>query len=421
MTDWPSAGMTAAVVRGRYTLLRKGDGKMDIERGRAATANTVYQVGSITKQFTAAAVMQLVEQGRLSLADTLGTFLPGYPRWSALTIRQLLTHTAGIRDHTTIPALLTRIGENLSPDTILAYVKDAPLGFTPGTRYSYSNTGYLLLGRVLEVVTGRPYAELVRERFLTPFALRSTTFCLAVTSDDRALGYDLQGTTLRPAARVSQAMSFGAGGLCMSARDYLRWQTALTGGRVVSPASYALMSRSDTLRDGTATNYGFALGQAMLAGHRIVHHPGHVNGFSAEQLWLPDDSLRVVLFMNTSARDLIPLGRNLAAAALGLPPEQPERMAAVPLDPAQMGKYEGVYALKLASGATVMLRVATDSGVLTAQPNPTTRFPLIYLGDDTFGASQDPSYRLTIVFENGRAVKAIRKNAQSTVEGPRLP
>ena len=425
LTDAPATGATIAVVRGSDTLLLRGVGERDRERHLPAGPATIYRIGSITKQFTSAAVMQLVEQGKVGLNDPVGRHLPQYPQWAGVTIRQLLNHTSGIHSYTASAAWQKRWGEDLAPDALVALVANDTMDFAPGTRYRYNNTGYVLLGMVLEKVTQRPYADYVRDILFSPLGMRSAAYCPSRPENDAyAAGYDIRNGTLVPTTYLSMTHPYAAGALCMSVPDYLQWQAALTSGRVVQPASFALMSTADTLIGGGRLNYGFGLVPGMLGAHRVIQHGGGVNGFSTQQMWFPDDSLRVVVFANTLGSSPERLAINLASAVFGLPlNSRPTPAPELPLAASDRAKYEGSFDLQRTPGDVLTLRVFVDGDGLAAQAGGSgqEKIPLRYLGADTFGAAFDPTMRLTIVLENGRATKARLLQRGATIEGPRRP
>jgi CubicO group peptidase (beta-lactamase class C family) len=422
LREGPAAGVTVGVVRGADTLVLRGYGWADTSARRAAGPATVYRTGSITKQFTAAAVLQLVGQKRLSLDDTLGRFLPQYPQWGRITIRQLLNHTSGIPSYTGNAAWRARLAEPLAPDTVLGFVARDSFDFAPGTQFRYNNTGYFLLGRVLERVTKTPYPELVRRQFFQPLGMRSAAYCPDAPRDSVfAAGYDRQGSRYAPAAPLSMTSPYAAGALCMSVPDFLRWQAALTSGRVVPPAVYARMSRSDTLSDGKASGYGWGLAPMRVGTHAAVQHGGAINGFATQQLWLPDDSLRVVVFANTGGSPTDRLAYNLAAVVVGEPLRAgPKPLVAVPLPATVRDAAVGRYLLALGT-RTLALTLRAEGEGLVGQAEGQGTIPLLYLGDDTFGASFDPAMRLTLVREGGRVVRVTLLQGGATVDGPRQP
>ncbi len=357
----PSAGASIAVVRGSDTLLLEGIGERDHERGLPATSATVYRIGSITKQFTSAAIMQLVEQGRIGLNDPLTKYLPQYPQWRTVTIRQLLNHTSGIHSYTGNADWVKTWNDDLTTAQIVAFVAKDTFDFTPGSAYRYNNTGYVLLGMILDKVTGTPYPTLMQRRFFTPLGMRTATYCPSViTAANDARGYDRGAGVITSSKFLSMTHPYSAGALCMSVIDYLRWQTALTSGRVVTPASYTMMSTSDTLPNGKPVTYGFGLVPGLLGTHRMVQHGGGVNGFNTMEMWFPDDSLRVVVFSNTVGSNPNALARTLASTVLGVPLPVSTQIASLEatirarLDslPAQ----SSFYAKQLSSGREVAIR-----------------------------------------------------------------
>jgi CubicO group peptidase (beta-lactamase class C family) len=300
----------------------RGYGYADLQAKRLAGPTTVYEIGSITKQFTSSAIMRLVEQGRIGLEDDLSRYLPTFPLHGRhVTIRELLNHTSGIHSYTSIPAWRPHWAEDLTPDSIVGFVAADSFDFAPGSAWRYNNTGYVLLGMVIEKVTGEPYARYLDEQFFKPLGLRQTTYCPAQRLRDTsyANGYSAHGTQLVPAEYLSMTHPFSAGALCSSVKDYLIWQRALHGGKVVSAHSYAQMTTPDTLTNGKPLTYGFGLAVADIGGHRVITHSGGINGYTTSQMYLPADSLSVIVFTNTDSRGPDFTAMNIARVVLGLP------------------------------------------------------------------------------------------------------
>lgn len=427
LREAPATGLTLGVVRGRDTLVLEGYGYADRDTRRPAGPNTVYRVGSISKQFTAAAILQQVEQGRLSLSDTLGRFLPRYPKWGGVTIRQLLNHTSGIPSYTASPRWAARMTQPLAPDSLLAIVYADTMDFAPGTQWRYDNTGYFLLGLVLEQVTRTPYARYVEERFFRPLGMRSARYCPDVAPDTSfAAGYDRRPDgTVAPTRAISMTSPFAAGALCFSVRDYLRWQAALTGGRIVRPATYERMSRPDSLTGGRRipSGYGWGLQEDSLEGRRVVSHDGDINGFSADQIWVPSDSLRVVVFTNSLGSRPARLTDNVVRAVLGLPLVAPPRTpVAVALPAERRAAVLGTYDVTLPNGATLpfVVAAAPSGDGITGQLGPQQPAPLVHVGDGVFRAAFDLTLRITFPVENGTTRVRIEQRG-ATFGGPRRP
>lgn len=329
LADGPSVGAAVAVVRGRDTLLLRGYGLADREVRRAATVDQRFRIGSLTKQFTAAAIMRLAERGKLSLDDELSRWVPEFPlQGHRVTLRQLLNHTSGIRNYLESPTWRARWADDLTPLQVADLVARDTFDFAPGTRWSYSNTGYTLLGLVVERASGRPYAEFVRYELIAPLGLRHTSYCPnRPRGAEWASGYGVRNDRVVPAEYLSMTHPYAAGALCSTVGDFVTWQRALAAGRVVTPASYARMTTPDTLANGERLFYGYGLGVGPYQGRRMIMHEGGINGFNTVALHFPDDSLDVVVFSNTEQSGAGRLAQNLVRAVLGLPilPHHPRR------------------------------------------------------------------------------------------------
>ncbi len=315
----PLAGVSVAVVRDGRTVVSKGYGLADIGRGVPATAETIYPIGSLTKQFTAAAILQLVEAERLSLDDDLGELLPDFPsQGHHVTVRHLLNHTSGLVEHSDLT------GGRGEPGTTRQAVVDLiaahPFDFAPGERFSYSNSGYLLLGLVIEKVTGSTYASYLDEHVFERAGLRQTSYCPDKPGPGQARGYDIANGALVDAQPIEVAVPFAAGGLCSTVGDLLAWSQALRSGRVVSDVSYRLMTTPTEMADGTTVPYGFGLMMQPLQGHTAVFHDGAINGFMSRLTFFPDDQVTVVLLANTFSEGpaLDQFAEPLDALALGI-------------------------------------------------------------------------------------------------------
>ena len=228
-----TAGVSVAVVKGGRTLLAKGYGFADLENDIPATPATVYRIGSITKQFTAAGIMRLAEQGKLSLDDTVQRFLPAFPtQGNRVTIRHLLNHTSGIRSYTSLGPKFGRVTRlDLVPDSLVALFSGEPFDFKPGDAWRYNNSGYFLLGMIIEKVSGKSYAQYVQDEFFKPLGLNSTVYCdQAPIIKRRAQGYNPRpGGGFVNAEPLSMTQPYAAGSLCSTVTDLAAW--ALEIGR----------------------------------------------------------------------------------------------------------------------------------------------------------------------------------------------
>src|SRR5688572_2597305 len=363
----PSAAF--AVIRGGDTLAFGAHGLANMEASRAPTAATVYQIGSITKQFTSAAIMKLVEQGRVKLDDDLSKYVPQFPlQGKKVSIRHLLNHTSGIHSYTSSSAWQKTWSDELSPDAIIKFVAADTFDFAPGTAYRYNNTGYVLLGMVIEKASGQKYANYLDAQFFKPLGLRQTSYCPSKTSDPAfALGYSKGPSSTVRAQFLDLSHPFSAGALCSTVGDLVKWQRALDGGKVVSPASYALMSTADSLSTGRKINYGFGLVPGVYNGRKTVSHTGGIPGFATAATYVPDDSLSIVVYTNfdgVSPQALVqnllrvaygdaPVARGAAAAPAAAPPAAPP---APSLSVADRDAIAGDYSLQVPGGQVLPIK-----------------------------------------------------------------
>ncbi|HYC90741.1 MAG TPA: serine hydrolase domain-containing protein [Thermoanaerobaculia bacterium] len=271
-------GLTIAVRQGSSSVVRAwGNTRRD----------SVYQIGSVTKQFTAAAIMRLVEAGTVRAEDKARTWLPELDsRFDAITIEHLLTHRSGLRDYN---EQLTSAWEPKTQQQILALITSGPPLFTPGSRYTYSNSGYYVLGMIIERASSKSYEQFLRETFFEPLALRDTSYC--GTNAPAPDGYVIDPTgMLFEVAAADMSLPYAAGALCSTGDDLLRWTGALANGRAVSPGSYAQMIRNP--------GYGYALVVDTLDGNRRVWHNGAILGFQSHVAHFPEKGLTVAVLIN---------------------------------------------------------------------------------------------------------------------------
>ena len=298
------AGMVVFAQRGRDTLILRAYGRAEVENSVPMSVDHVFQFASITKQFTAAAVLRLVQDGRVELDAPITNYLPAAPvRGRTITVRQLLAHTSGLPDYAESPRVGTIKRLDLPPDSLVALAAAAPFYFEPGDYLRYTNTGYALLGQLIEKLSGKAYAAYVEEEVLRPSGARSAHFC-----NPRALvkhlarGYTATSSGIRPADFISPHAPWAAGGFCGTVHDLAAWNAELherRGGRILSQEMYREMVRPATIRGGRLARYGLGVALSTVAGRRAVQHGGDIDGFTTFTAYLPDDSLNVTVLINT--------------------------------------------------------------------------------------------------------------------------
>lgn len=417
MASGNSPSVAIALIRGADTVLFAAYGSADLEHDVPATVNSVYRIGSVTKQFTAAAVMQLVEQGKLGLEDSIGKHLDNLPsEWQSVTVHQLLNHTSGIPSYTSLGVRWSRIwGVEMSPDSIIALVRDKAMDFPPGTKWAYNNTGYVLLGMLIEKITGTTWGRDLESRFTQPLGLDNTLNCLAMPLiPHRVRGYEKGGDGWINAPYLAMSQPYAAGAMCSTIGDLSSWNRALHTGKVVSPQSYQLMTTPSGAAAGD--HYGFGLMRDTIAEHVMITHGGGIHGFATGNAWVPDAQLSVSVLTSSGSGSPGSLLKQLVRVGLGVPLDRTPEL--VPLPDEQRQQYVGVYDLVLAGTPRPFTIALADSG-LTAQLQGQGAIPMLYYGNHTFGAEFDPSLRLIFAVSDGRASKVTLLQGGGRFEGER--
>ena len=349
-TSYPADGPGAAVVvvEDGKVVFSRGRGLADLETKRAITPDTVFRMASLTKQFTASVILQLEREGKLSLSDPVSKFLPDYPQPGAgATISQLLNHTSGIKNFTEIGRWMTSGGraEPVTTEQLIDVFKDEKGDFAPGADQDYSNSGYVLLGAIIEKVTGRPWHEAVEDRLLRPLQLPTIRYGVAETSmPAMALGYSTKDGRPVLAKPLHMSNPHAAGSLIGSPTDFAKWNEALHKGKVLRPDEYARMIAPTKLANGKVVPYGYGIGLSEVRGRKTLLHSGDTAGFSTSTIYLPNEDLFVAVFTNTNDPAVPPMVARMKIAAMALGDPFPEfDKANVPAS--QIDPLLGVYSL----------------------------------------------------------------------------
>ena len=324
-TGVPSASV-AVVQDGKIAYLQAyGSARLDPQT--AATPAMRYSIGSISKQFTAAAVLLLVQEGKLSLDDPVSKYIPGLTEGDKVTIRELLSHTSGYQDfwpQDYVPPLMLK---PITADQIMNMWARKPLDFQPGTKWQYSNTNYVIAGAIVEKVSGKTLMELLTEKVFTPLQMKTVTNTDAnkLPPSDPGGYFSYALGPLHPAPKEGHGWMFAAGELAMTAEDLAKWDISIIDQSVLKPTSYGEMETEVVLKDGVGSRYGLGMFVTSNNGHRTLEHGGEVSGFVAENIVLPDDKIAVAVLTNQDASEAAgDIGRQVSALLV---------KAATPADP----------------------------------------------------------------------------------------
>lgn len=321
-TGVPSASL--AIVRDGQIAYTQAYGKARLDPAETAEPSMRYSIGSISKQFTAAAVLLLQQQGKLSINDPVGKYLPDLTRANEVTIRMLLSHTSGYQDYWPEDYLMPPMSEPTTAQHILDTWGKKPLDFDPGTQWQYSNTNFVIAGRIVEMVSGEPLMQFLEEHIFRPLDMKEVW-----NSDARKLDQpDAEGYIryalgpLRPAPKEGRGWMFAAGELAMPAYDLAQWDISLMNRSLLQAKSYDEMFTPVMLKNGSSSHYGLGLFIAYMNGHPELEHSGEVSGFVAENEVFPKDKLAITVLTNQDAsRAAGMIARELAPLLLGLSQE----------------------------------------------------------------------------------------------------
>jgi len=403
---------TVLVEKNHDALMDSGYGYANLEWQIPNTPDTKFRLGSITKQFTAASILLLEERGKLHTEDLVKQYIPGAPAaWDHVTIASVLTHTSGIPSFTEFPDYHAHEVTTMTPEQLVAWFRDKPLDFQPGEKWHYSNSGYALLGYLIEKISGKRYQDFLQENLFTPLGMTSTGYdSHTAVIAHRATGYTPGPNGPTNAGYVDMSVPFSAGGLYSTTHDLLRWEQGLFGGQVLSAAS--LKKMTTPLKE----NYAFGLTARTTNGHRVISHGGGINGFNTELAYYPDDSLTVVVLGNLNGSAPGDIAAKLAAVARGEPVILPSERKAVTVAPSILAAYVGTYEL----APTFSIVVTLEGDQLMSQPTDQPKAPMFAESETRFFLKvvdaqvefvKNDTGRVTnlVLHQGGQDMKGVRK------------
>lgn len=365
---------TVLVVDGDRTLLNQGFGMASLEWNIPNDQETKFKICSLTKQFTAALVLLLEQDGKLHIDDPLNKYLSDAPAgWGKITLRELLNHTSGIPDLISDKEFASWSMVPHTPVEQLAFFRDKSLDFEPGTKFAYSNSNYVVLGIVIEKVSGQQYETFLRERILEPLGMKDT----GLDTDDlvlprRAEGYGQGRNGLVAARSMSMSVPWAAGALYSTTGDLLRWERGLFGGKILNDAELKAMTAAGK------GNYGLGVEVRDVDGLKVIEHGGGIQGFSTELIYVPERNLAVVVLSNVYSSVPGTLGEQLLDVALGKPVILASERKPVPIAKEELKKFIGTYDLSPAFAITIT--VGGDS-LMAQGTGQGHAIPMMYQGN----------------------------------------
>lgn len=372
-------GCAVLVAKGGKPVYLKAFGMANIELGVPMQPDMVFRIGSITKQFTAIAILQLVEQGKLNLQDEITKFLPDYPvKGKKILVEHLLTHTSGIRSYTSMPEFGNIIQKDMKPEELVAFFKDQPMDFEPGSKFLYNNSGYFLLGMIIEKVSGMTYPDYLEKHIFTPLGMRQSYYGNdSKLIPKRAAGYQQGKDGVVNADPMSMTLPYAAGSIQSTVEDLFRWHKAVHSYQLVKKESLQKAFSSYRLTDGSMSHYGYGWSFGNIQNSRTIEHGGGINGFLTNAVYLPDEDVFVVIFSNTTSVSPEVPSAKLAALAIDKPYREYKE---IKLDMEVLGQYPGVYENDKGETRTITL----EAGKLYSQRTGGSRFQVRPYAKDEF-------------------------------------
>ncbi|HZI53592.1 MAG TPA: serine hydrolase [Chitinophagaceae bacterium] len=367
----------ALVAHNGKILLEKGYGLRNASDKIPNDQNSIFQIGSITKQFTATVILKLQEEKKLKVSDKLTKYFPDYPRGDSITIDQLLTHTSGIYSYTSDPAFMANeVSKPSDRKKMMALFKDKSLQFSPGTQWEYSNSAYMLLGYIIEDVAKMPYEQAVRNYIFKPLKMDQSGFDFTHLSDrNKATGYfRLSEESNQPAPVVDSSVSYSAGAIYSTVDDLYKWDQSLLADRIISKAS------KEKAFTPVKNNYGYGWGIDTVYGKRRVGHGGGIHGFTTNMASIPQDKTCVILLNNVGNPHLEKITEAILAILYNKPYELPKEKVTIAVPEEVLKQYIGVYELS----PELIITVRVENGKLMGKPEGQEELQLRPEKEDSF-------------------------------------
>ncbi|HTB25795.1 MAG TPA: serine hydrolase domain-containing protein [Puia sp.] len=394
-------GCEVLVAKHSEIIYKKAFGSANLELNVELKPDMVFNLASITKQFTAVAILQLVEQGKISLHDSLQKFIPDFPsKGYTITLENLLTHTSGIRDYMQIDYPNSNMERlDYRPKQLIDSFKNYALEFEPGTKFSYSNSGYYLLGYIIEKVSSKRYQDYMQDNILKPLGLIHTYFDSAgIIIPERVNGYQKDDTVYKNEDYWSPTIEYAAGGLISNVDDLFKWQKGLYSYQILKKESLLKAFTSYQLKDGTPTGYGYGWFLKTSNGVKSISHAGGIPGFVTNEIYFPAEDVFIAILCNCGSAPIDELSVNISGIALGKSLQND-----VKVDSKMLDKYVGVYKLTIDTSRTITM--VKKNNQLFAKVSESELFPIVFQSDTKFQFKNILDANCEFVSENGKVTK----------------
>lgn len=337
-----SPGATVLIAKGDTILYRKAFGMANLELNVPMKPESVFQLASITKQFTSVSILMLQDQGKLSLKDPLSKYIADYPRGNEITLHHLLNHTSGIMSFTNLPEFRTKTRLDMAPEEIISSFKNVPLEFNPGEKFAYSNSGYFLLGYIIEKLSAMSYEDFIQKNIFDKLGMKNSYYANTYKIiPNRVNGYQVYEGNYENAEYMSTTIPYAAGSLMSTIDDMFLWHKAIHNNTLISANSKQIAFTNHTLTNGKHSNYGYGWYINEIAGITTIEHPGGINGFTASGIYIPGKNIYSIVLTNLDdGKGPEASNVKVVSALLGKPIRE---KAVVKLSEKELKKWVGAY------------------------------------------------------------------------------
>ena len=403
-------GATVLVAKGGEVIYRSAFGMANLELNVPMKPEMVFEIGSMTKQFTAVSILMLMERGKLSLSDEITRFIPDYPTQdNKITIHHLLTHTSGIKSYTSMMEWAPLWRKDLAPAEMIDVFRNQPMDFGPGEKYLYNNSAYFLLGYIIEKASGLTYQQFLEENIFKPLLMKDSYYgSQKQIIPNRAAGYQNQDGFTN-AEYLSLTQPYSAGSIMSNVDDLLKWQIAIRDNKLVKNESIRLAFADYKLNDGKPIHYGYGWGLNDINGSSTIEHGGGIFGYTTNGIWLPKEDVYVVMLTNRDDVSPSDISTRLAAIAIGKP--YPDAAEGIAIKSESIKNLAGVYEFEDGSIRTIIY----EDGILFSQRQGSSRFKLIPVAENKFAYENSFSALEFTGTRNGKQTVVFKNRIDQTI------
>lgn len=411
-------GASFLIAKDGKVIYNKAFGMANLELKVPMKPDNVFEIGSITKQFTAVAILMLEEQGKLSVEDDITKFIPDYPtKGKKITIHNLLNHTSGIKSYTDMEGFMRLARTDMTPKELIDVFKNEPMDFEPREQHLYNNSGYILLGYIIEVASGKTYADFIEKEIFNKLGMKSSSYgSMTALVPNRASGYSQTDKGYRNADYLSLTLPYAAGSIMSTTSDLLKWQNALNNYTLIKKSSYLKAIQGSTLNNGTHISYGYGLMAEKLNGAPSIQHSGGIFGYNTMGVYFPEEKVFVSSLANCDCNSVSTITTAIGAIAIGKP--FPDKNNAVKLAEADLKKWIGAYQFE----GNVVRHISLEKGKLYSLREGSTKSEIYPMSKTHFiFDGGNISYLFSV--KDGKRQVAFTSNGNTTngVETDKLP